>query len=77
MPFVVTSCACKTHRAHTYQPADEPLLKEKCVKFASFGVFLLEIAVCPFKMYRHDASQVSTKKRDLPIFFGGIGIIFA
>ena len=25
-------------------------------------IFLLENAVCPFKMYRHGASQVSTKK---------------
>ena len=30
---------------------------------------MLENAVCPFKMYRHDASQVSTKKRDLAIFW--------
>ena len=26
---------------------------------------MLENAVCPFKMYGHDASQVSTNKRDL------------
>ena len=29
---------------------------------------LLENAVCPFKMYRHDASLVSTKERDFAIF---------
>ena len=30
---------------------------------------MLENAVCPFKMYGHDASQVSTNKRDLAIFW--------
>ena len=30
---------------------------------------MLENAACPFKMYGHDASQVSTKKRDLAIFW--------
>ena len=30
---------------------------------------MLENAACPFKMYRHDASQVSTNKRDLAIFW--------
>ena len=30
---------------------------------------MLENALCPFKMYRHDASQVSKKKRDLAIFW--------
>ena len=54
---------------HTYQPADKPLL-EKCVKCAWFGVFLLENAACPFTMY---ASQVSTKKRDLAIFWWMVG----
>ena len=28
---------------------------------------MLENAACPFKMYGHNASQVSTKKRDLVI----------
>ena len=28
---------------------------------------MLENAVCPFKMYRHGATQVFTKKRDLAI----------
>ena len=30
---------------------------------------MLENAVCPFKIYRHGASQVSTKNRDLAIFW--------
>ena len=45
-------------------------------QIASFGVFLLENAVRPFKLYRHGASQVSTKKRDLA-FFWWICRIFA
>ena len=53
------------YNLHTYQPLDKPLL-EKGIKF---GVFLLENAACPFKMYGHGASQVSTKKRDLAIFW--------
>ena len=57
-----TSSACST-----YQPAKETFLV-KCEKLALFG-FLLEYAVCPFKLYRHDASQVSTKKRDLAILW--------
>ena len=53
-------------QTHTYKPADEPLLEE-CVKFASFGVFLLQNAVCPFKMYRHG----STKKEGFGDFLEG------
>ena len=33
---------------------------------------LLENAACPFKMYGHDASQVSTKKRGIWRFSGSI-----
>ena len=38
-------------------------------KLLDLEYFLLENAVCPFKIYRHDASQVSTKKRNLAIFW--------
>ena len=50
--------------------ADESLL-EKCVKFASFGVFLFVLLVhskCKGMMH-HSHSQVSTKKSDLAIFW--------
>ena len=57
------------HRLLSYLPTSRWTIAWEMCQIASFGVFLLENAVRPFKMYRHGASQVSTKKRDLAIFW--------